>query len=228
VNFNPYPKNPNIRKFFTAFGWTDEIGSGIRNTWKYLPLYVQDARPVFTENDTFSITIPIVFTTLENFAEELRRWLGLDESVQAHFRKSSAKIAIPSWLDGSPWEEFLLHLVPSWSEKGTQLPSLDWPQNQPLTVETIKKVPSWDEKGTQLLSKKIWYYITILLLCGEPVRTRELLAWIGYRNEKTFRDRYIKPLREAELITLTFPEQPTNPENRYVLTEKGKSFLGGK
>lgn len=36
-SFNPYPKNPNIRKFFTALCWTDEIGSGIRNTKKYLP-----------------------------------------------------------------------------------------------------------------------------------------------------------------------------------------------
>ncbi|MFO7862853.1 MAG: ATP-binding protein, partial [Salinivirgaceae bacterium] len=26
-SFNPHPKNPNIRKFFTAMGWTDEIGS---------------------------------------------------------------------------------------------------------------------------------------------------------------------------------------------------------
>ena len=31
-NFAPYPKNPNLRKFFTAFGWTEEIGSGVRNT----------------------------------------------------------------------------------------------------------------------------------------------------------------------------------------------------
>jgi len=30
-NFNPHPKNPNLRKFFLALGWTDEIGSGIRS-----------------------------------------------------------------------------------------------------------------------------------------------------------------------------------------------------
>ena len=29
LSFNPYPKNPNIRKFFTAFGWTDEIDRGL-------------------------------------------------------------------------------------------------------------------------------------------------------------------------------------------------------
>lgn len=43
-SFNPYPKNPNIRKFFTSFGWTDEIGSGIRNTTKWLPRYVPNVK----------------------------------------------------------------------------------------------------------------------------------------------------------------------------------------
>lgn len=47
-SFNPSPKNPNIRKFFTAFGWADEIGSGVRNTNKYLPRYSYGARPTFT------------------------------------------------------------------------------------------------------------------------------------------------------------------------------------
>lgn len=38
-SFNSHPKNLNIRKFFTSFGvgWTDEIGSGIRHTTKWLP-----------------------------------------------------------------------------------------------------------------------------------------------------------------------------------------------
>ncbi|MBN2442568.1 MAG: putative DNA binding domain-containing protein, partial [Spirochaetales bacterium] len=57
-NFNPFPKNPNIRKFFTAFGWTDEIGSGIRNTNKYLSYYIPGAKPIFYEDDLFKTEIP--------------------------------------------------------------------------------------------------------------------------------------------------------------------------
>ncbi len=101
-SFNPYPKNPNIRKFFTALGWADEIGSGIRNTFKYLPLYVRGAKPVFIENDNFV-----------------------------------------------------------------------------------------------------------------------------YKNEKTFRDNYLKPLQKVGFIQLTNPEKPTDPNNKYRLTENGIAFLGG-
>lgn len=31
-NFSPFPKNPNIAKFFKEIGYVDELGSGIRNT----------------------------------------------------------------------------------------------------------------------------------------------------------------------------------------------------
>ena len=48
-----------------------------------------------------------------------------------------------------------------------------------------------------------------------------------YKNEKTFRDNYIKPLREAGLIEFTKPEKPTDPGNKYKLTQSGVAFLGG-
>ncbi len=74
-SFNPYPKNPNIRKFFTELGWADEIGSGIRNTFKYLPLYVPGAKPVFIENDNFVTKIPLVSVSLQKFEKEWIEWL---------------------------------------------------------------------------------------------------------------------------------------------------------
>jgi ATP-dependent DNA helicase RecG len=35
ANFSPFPKNPVIARFFKEIGWVDELGSGIRNTFKY-------------------------------------------------------------------------------------------------------------------------------------------------------------------------------------------------
>ncbi len=226
-SFNPFPKNPNIRKFFTAFGWTDEIGSGIRNTYKYLPLYVQNAKPVFSEDDTFKITIPLMWNSLDNYFSDFHAWLGLPETSISHFKKGVANIVLPASLSGTPWAKILLFLVPSWHRKGTQLRCLKWPENQSFTEDEIKKASSRSEKGIHLLKKKGWYLVSILALTAEPVRMRKLMEWIGYKNEKTFRDNYLKPLREAELIALTIPEQPTNPENKYSITEKGKLFLGG-
>jgi ATP-dependent DNA helicase RecG len=228
TGFNPFPKNPNIRKFFTSFGWTDEIGSGVRNTIKYLPLYVPGALPVFYENDTFVTEIPLHFLTLSKFMKEWVRWLELPEKASDHLASGFANIPLPTSLMKATWEEVLLHLVPSWHQKGTQLHALDWPVNQAFEKETIEKIPSWSEKGTQLLRKKTWYLIGVLSLCSEPIKMRMLLEIFDYKNEKTFRDNYIKPLREVGFIAFTNPEKPTDPENKYTITPEGKAFLAGQ
>ena len=38
-DFSPYPKNPKIAKFFKEIGWVDELGSGVRNIYKYNKIY---------------------------------------------------------------------------------------------------------------------------------------------------------------------------------------------
>jgi ATP-dependent DNA helicase RecG len=225
--FNPFPKNPNIRKFFTAFGWTDEIGSGIRNSNKYLPLYADGARPVFYENDTFVTEIPLQHLTLAKFDTEFIAWLGLGKEAEMHLRAGLPNIALPPILLDGTWEDVLLHLVPSWHQNGTQLAQLSWPDNQAFEVSKIKTVPSWSENGTQLLRKKAWYLIAILSLCTASVRFVQLLDFIGYKNEKSFREKYIKPLRDVGYIKMTNPENTTDPENKYEITDEGKAFLGG-
>ncbi len=225
--FNPFPKNPNIRKFFTAFGWTDEIGSGIRNTNKYLPLYIPGAKPVFHENDTFVTEIPLQYSQLGSYASKWSGWLELKQDFEAHLSIGLKEVSLPASLLGKSWDEVLLYLVPSWSKKGTQLSSLNWPENQVFEEDQIKKVPSWSEKGTQLLRKKVWYLIGILSLSTAPVKMSDLLQAFDYKNEKTFRDNYIKPLRDLGFIGLTNPAKPTDPDNKYVITEQGKAFLAG-
>jgi ATP-dependent DNA helicase RecG len=226
--FNPYPKNPNIRKFFTSFGWTDEIGSGIRNTNRYLPLYVPGAKPVFIENDTFITEIPLLFASLSTFAEKWNKWLGLNADFSTHFSAGFENVALPAALSNASWSEVLLFLVPSWHIIGIQLRALDWPENQIFSNEEVQKVPSWTEKGTELLRKKVWYLIGILSLCTKPVKLKDLLLAFNYKNEKAFRDNYIKPLRSLDFITFTNEEKPTDPENKYRITEQGKAFLTGQ
>ncbi|OJU55145.1 MAG: hypothetical protein BGN96_12480 [Bacteroidales bacterium 45-6] len=228
TGFNPYPKNPNIRKFFTSFGWTDEIGSGIRNTNKYLPLYVPGAKPVFVENDTFVTEIPLLFASLSKFTEKWNKWLGLNGDFTPHFSAGFSNIALPAALSNASWSEVLLYLVPSWHKIGTQLKELDWPENQIFLKEEIEQVPSWSEKGTELLRKKAWYLISILSLCSEPIKFQDLLLAFNYKNEKSFRDYYIKPLRTRGFIALTNEDKPTDPENKYIITEQGKAFLTGQ
>ncbi|MBD5096520.1 MAG: HTH domain-containing protein [Lachnospiraceae bacterium] len=54
-----YPKNPLIANFFTALGRSDTIGSGVKNLYKYTPIYSGGGNPELYEADVFRITIPL-------------------------------------------------------------------------------------------------------------------------------------------------------------------------
>lgn len=56
--FEPFPKNPPISKVFREIGLADELGSGMRNTYKYTKMY-SGGKPQFIEGDVFRITIPL-------------------------------------------------------------------------------------------------------------------------------------------------------------------------
>lgn len=56
--FKPFAKNPPIAKVFREIGLADELGSGMRNSYKYTKMY-SGGEPVFTEADVFTIVIPL-------------------------------------------------------------------------------------------------------------------------------------------------------------------------
>ena len=56
--YTPYSKNPIIASFFNNIGRADELGSGVRNLYKYLKIY-SNGEPVLFEDDIFRTEIPI-------------------------------------------------------------------------------------------------------------------------------------------------------------------------
>ncbi len=59
-NLRPYSKNPVICKFMIQLGRFDELGSGVTNINRYLPLYAPGAKPRFKETTHgFELTIPL-------------------------------------------------------------------------------------------------------------------------------------------------------------------------
>lgn len=56
--FEPFPKNPAISKVFREIGIADELGSGMRNTYKYTQLY-SGQNPLFEEGDIFRTIVPL-------------------------------------------------------------------------------------------------------------------------------------------------------------------------
>lgn len=70
TEFTPYPKNPILARFFVAVGLADTIGSGVRNLYKYTPIYTPGGKPELIENDVFRINIPITETAVHEYTEE--------------------------------------------------------------------------------------------------------------------------------------------------------------
>ena len=57
--FSPFQKNPSISQIFREIGLEDELGSGMRNSYKYTKLY-SGGEPTFTEDgDLFRIVVPL-------------------------------------------------------------------------------------------------------------------------------------------------------------------------
>lgn len=57
-NMEPNPKNPIIASFFRNIGWSDQLGSGVRNIFKYSKYYSGE-EPEFVEGDVFRIIMPL-------------------------------------------------------------------------------------------------------------------------------------------------------------------------
>ena len=250
-NFSPHPKNPTIRRFFSVLGWADEIGSGIRNTKKYVPLYVENAKPVFIDAPLFKTVIPLVRYTMSGFTQEWFDWLELDKKWLPQLTESLKKFEIDSKLQKMSWEEQIEYLRLSWIEKATKfviglskssakLQKSDIAYNQSnnnieslsLNERSIKSKEgnrlSSDEKPTKLDNKKLRYIIVILIMLGSPLTIDELMEIFEYRHKDTFRQNYIKPLESVGFITKTNPDKPTASNQKYVITEKGKRLLTGQ
>lgn len=57
-NLEPNPKNPIIASFFRKIGLADQLGSGVRNLFKYSKFY-SEQEPQFVEGDVFKIIVPL-------------------------------------------------------------------------------------------------------------------------------------------------------------------------
>ncbi|WP_394697877.1 Fic family protein [uncultured Methanomethylovorans sp.] len=53
----------------------------------------------------------------------------------------------------------------------------------------------------------------------------ELRDILNIKHRPTFRDNYLHPALDAELIEMTIPEKPSSRLQKYRLTAKGKALL---
>ena len=68
--FVPFAKNPAISRVFRETTLADELGSGMRNTYKYTKLY-SDQYPEFIEGDIFRTIIPLTEISIGRIGPQL-------------------------------------------------------------------------------------------------------------------------------------------------------------
>ncbi len=228
--FSPFAKNPNIRRFFSEFRWTDEIGSGIKNVYKYLNLYVTGSKPLFIEDDKFKTIIPLVGSVLgKDKATILLELIGLDKLklTDENITSIEALELTPELTEISDLDEFFFKKGASWIEKGSKHKNLRFKNINNLPFDYFVKGASWTEKGSKLMDKRSITLLKILLLCSTPQKIENLLSVLEFNSRDRFRELYLTPLRNDGFIEYTIKEKPNAPDQQYATTEKGKRFLGG-
>ena len=79
-SFEPYAKNPPISKVFREIGLADELGSGMRNTYKYTKLY-SGGTPEFIEGDVFRTVVPLTPIAVEKVGPPNGTQVALTERI---------------------------------------------------------------------------------------------------------------------------------------------------
>jgi ATP-dependent DNA helicase RecG len=229
-SFNPYPKNPLLRKFFSEMGWADEVGSGVKNVNKYVKFYTSPtAEPLFIDDDVFKTTVPLIVYTFGERVDDILELLDIEKSsLSKDLLTNIRAIDIPGIVSQANEKiDFLGHLVPSWIEVGTQFDGLKLNNIAVLDNPELFKVPTSYKKGTNLLGKKLTIVLKILLKLTLPSSLEKLMSFINYKNKKSFRELYLQPLLQNSLIKRTIPENLNDPNQEYAITRKGRLFLGG-
>lgn len=70
--------------------------------------------------------------------------------------------------------------------------------------------------------------MAILEFCRQPRSVREIMAFSGMKHRETFMNNYLHPMIREGVLSLTIPDKPRSPKQRYVITEDGRKALEQK
>ncbi|WP_167616970.1 RNA-binding domain-containing protein [Maribellus sediminis] len=227
--FNAEPKNPNIRKFFSELNWADEIGSGVKNINKYLNYYTPGAHPTFIEDDPFVTIVPMAVERI-GIRDDMFIGIARLSKEQLGERRLSLLKNLPLSLELKEIKDddlLAIELVKLWEKKSGELHKIRFLISSKIEIDKLKKVGSWEKKSVELLKKRGVVLLSTLLLSLDPISLEELASVLGYKSKERYREDYVKPLKDNHLIDYTIPDTPNDPAQAYVITQRGKDFLGG-
>ena len=64
-----------------------------------------------------------------------------------------------------------------------------------------------------------------LKILHTPMSRSEAQIALNLKGQANFRDRYLKPALDLELVEMTSPDKPRSSKQKYRLTDKGKKWV---
>lgn len=232
-------RNPSIVKAFRRIGMSDQAGSGIcaifRN-WRglgHVPPEIRNDKsrksfeivllkqPLITEKQkTFLQTVGVRLTADEAdvfaFVAE-KGSVGLTD-IRALTNATTAKAKA---LAESLVKKLLLVAI---SENAFELaPAMKTRYGHDGTQGASAHVtPEVAEQVAEQVTEQVRRLL--MALTGKESGTRELMESLHLNHRPTFLYDYLRPSLSSELVTMTQPDSPKSPRQKYRLTEKGKKI----
>lgn len=70
--------------------------------------------------------------------------------------------------------------------------------------------------GATQVTTQVTTQVKIVEFCAEPKSKAEIAEHCGYKSIKHFTDKYLKPMLEAGLLTMTIPDKPNSRNQKYI------------
>jgi hypothetical protein len=86
--------------------------------------------------------------------------------------------------------------------------------------EFKEEYSEFNEKNN-FVTDQVTDQVKILYFCKEPKSRAEIMNLLKLKHIPTFRNNYLKPLLNKNLLKLTNIESPKSPNQKYIITNKG-------
>lgn len=137
-NLEPNPKNPIIASFFRNIGYADQLGSGVRNLFKYSKFY-SGKEPTLIEGDVFRIIVPLDDAYSIDFGGNPNITNATKSETNA--TKSETNV---TGKELSKNEQIILYLI----EEKSNITQKELHEKSGISLGTIKRIlPKLQEKG---------------------------------------------------------------------------------
>jgi ATP-dependent DNA helicase RecG len=121
----------------------------------------------------------------------------------------------------TPKGKKILESIPSAKDQTNDLSTKSAPGRHQVGT---KSALSWDQVGAKLgLSEH--HVSKILEFCLEDRAIADIMTLFNRKDRTKFRETFINPLIEEDLLVMTLPGKPKSSKQKYIITDRGKEFL---